>query len=75
MKLFDAVIQSPVKWWDPKMMHNPGHLSPARDEVLRWAHTSSEIRAILSADLMLYEFALGVFKRQTSHHLGTVWGS
>lgn len=73
MQLFDAVIPSPVRHWDPEMIHNPGHASPARDEVLRWAHSNSEIREILSADLALYEFALEVFKRQTRHHLGTIW--
>jgi len=31
------------------------------------------LRRILEADILLYEFALDLFKNQTSEALGTVW--
>lgn len=73
MQLFDATVPSPVKHWDPTILHNPGHVSPQREEVLEWARASPEIRSILSSDLVLYEHAVEVFRRQTTYYLGTVW--
>lgn len=73
MQLFDAVVESPVRKWDAALLRNPGQTSPKRDEVLQWAHQSAEIRKIIAGDLVLYDIALDIFKRQTNQVLGTIW--
>lgn len=73
MQLFDAVVRSPVWKWDAGMMHNTGNVSETRRKVLDWAYESEDIRSIIAADLMLYDIAKDIFKRQTGEILGTVW--
>lgn len=73
MQLFDATVTSPVSQWDAGKVANIGLRSPEREALLDWAHTSSELFALLAPDLLLYEFALSVFQRQTRDILGKVW--
>lgn len=73
MQLFDARVRSPVRDWVNISKSNPGKLSPVRDEVTRWAHLSPEIHRVLATDMLLYDYAMSVFKLQTSATLGTVW--
>lgn len=73
MKLFDAAVKSPVRTWDPELLRNPGSESNLRNKVLTWAHDSPEIAVIIAADIMLYDIAKEIFKKQTTQHLGTVW--
>ena len=73
MQLFDAKVKSPVRVWNEEKHANQGDPSPLRDEVYRWAHKSPEIHAILSTDLLLYTYALSLFKLQTNETLGTQW--
>ncbi|CAM9257144.1 unnamed protein product [Ectocarpus sp. 12 AP-2014] len=73
MELFDAVISSPVQQWGGGEAVNPGPQSGEREMLLRWAHSSPEIRQAVGGDLLLYDLALSIFKRQTAEALGTVW--
>lgn len=73
MELFDAVISSPVQQWGSGEAVNPGPQSGQREMLLRWAHSSPEIRQAVGGDLLLYDLALSIFKRQTAEALGTVW--
>ncbi|CBN74365.1 expressed unknown protein [Ectocarpus siliculosus] len=73
MELFDAVISSPVQQWGGEEAVNPGPKSSEREMLLRWAHSSPEIRQAVGGDLLLYDLALSIFKRQTAEALGTVW--
>lgn len=73
MKLFNAKVKSPVEVWDAGVAHNAGVTSEAREQLLEWAHLSPELHSVLSADLLIYRFAMSVFKQQTTESLGTVW--
>ncbi|CAN0219045.1 unnamed protein product [Scytosiphon promiscuus] len=73
MQLFDARIKSPVRDWQNIQKSNPGQLSGIRDEVYQWAHLSPEIHRAMSTDLLLYDYAVSVFKLQTTATLGTQW--
>ena len=73
MQLFDARVKSPVARWDVDMMANPGVQVPSRMKLTEWAHNSPELHDLLSADLLIYGFAVEVFKRQTAESLGTAW--
>lgn len=73
MQLFDARVKSPVRDWQHISKSNPGQLSGLRDEVSKWAHMSPEIHRTMATDMLLYDYALSVFKLQTSASLGTVW--
>ena len=42
-------------------------------QVHQWARMSPEIHAILATDLLLYEFAVILFKKQTADSLGIEW--
>ncbi|CAM9540281.1 unnamed protein product, partial [Hapterophycus canaliculatus] len=70
MRLFDATVSSPVQEWDSGEAVNPGPRSREREMLLRWAHSSPEIRQAVGGDLMLYDLALSIFKRQTTAALG-----
>lgn len=63
MKLFGAILRTPVKQWKTGKI-NPGLKSEERDGLLRWAYNSPEIRQILAGDLLLYDLAVSIFKRQ-----------
>ncbi|CAM9504714.1 unnamed protein product [Laminaria digitata] len=65
MRLFDAKVQSPVRLWNEKFKSNSGSRSGARDELLNWAYTSVEVHTMIAADLLLYDYALGIFRQQT----------
>lgn len=73
MKLFDATVRSPVREWSTQEHANPGHRSVEREKVLAWAYESPDIRRVLAGDLLLYDMAFAIFRRQTSEALGTVW--
>ncbi|CAM9616207.1 unnamed protein product [Ascophyllum nodosum] len=73
MRLFDAKVKSPVRDWENIQISNSGTMSELRDSVYRWAHMSPEIHNILATDMLLYDYALSVFKLQTAATLGTVW--
>lgn len=70
MRLFDATVSSPTRQWDEHVQQNPGHQSEERQELLQWALLSPELRKILAADLLLYDFAVMTFRSQTRHLLG-----
>lgn len=73
MQLFDARVKSPVRDWQNIQKSNPGQLSGIRDEVYQWAHLSPEIHRAMSTDMLLYDYAVSVFKLQTKATLGTQW--
>lgn len=73
MQLFNATVKSSVRSWDRSLALNPGLASPARHALLEWAYLSPEVNAALRADILLYEFALSIFKHQTSVALGVAW--
>lgn len=73
MQLFDAKVRSPVREWSAAEHANQGHMSPEREELLEWAHNSTEIRRVIAGDLLLYDLSLSIFRRQTKEALGTVW--
>lgn len=73
MQLFDATVSSPVQEWDSGEAVNNGPQTGEREMLLRWAHSSPEIRQAVGGDLLLYDLALSIFKRQTAAALGTVW--
>lgn len=73
MQLFDATVKSSVRRWDANVSLNHGVDVVGRDSLLQWAYISPEINVALAADILLYEYAVEVFKRQTSAVLGTVW--
>lgn len=73
MQLFNANVKSPVKNWDADIVNNPGVRTEVREKVLSWAHGSTELNTLFSADLLLYDFSLSIFKEQTKKALGTVW--
>lgn len=65
MRLFDANVKSPVRNWDPDYKANGGTKSAARQELLEWAYTNEELHSLIAADLLLYDYALAVFRQQT----------
>lgn len=73
MQLFDAKVKSPVTNWQDITKSNPGTMSESRAELYRWAHMSPAIHSVLTTDMLLYSYALSVFKVQTTASLGTVW--
>lgn len=73
MQLFDARVKSPVHNWQDIQKSNPGKLSGLRDEVYQWAHMSPEIHRVMATDMLLYDYAVSVFKLQTAASLGTIW--
>ncbi|CAM9294983.1 unnamed protein product [Ectocarpus sp. 8 AP-2014] len=73
MQLFNARVRSPVRDWNVSTHVNPGGGSGIRDEVLQWAHQSPAIHDALRTDMLLYSFALSIFKQQTTDALGTDW--
>lgn len=73
MELFDARVTSSVRLWDTDLAVNPGNRSVARTDVLEWAYTSPEVHSVLASDLLLYEFAVSVFKQQTATSLQATW--
>lgn len=75
MQLFDAKVRSPVRDWQNIHKSNPGKLSGLRDHVYQWAHMSPQIHRIMATDMLLYDYALSVFKLQTAATLGTVWAN
>ncbi|CAM9761772.1 unnamed protein product [Ectocarpus fasciculatus] len=73
MQLFNARVRSPVREWNTTLHSNAGVPSGLRYEVLQWAHNSPGIHRLVGTDMLLYSFALSVFKRQTTETLGTHW--
>ncbi|CAB1109951.1 unnamed protein product [Ectocarpus sp. CCAP 1310/34] len=73
MQLFNARVRSPVRDWNVSTHVNPGGGSGIRDEVLQWAHQSPAIHDALRTDMLLYSFALSIFKQQATDALGTDW--
>ncbi|CAB1103840.1 unnamed protein product [Ectocarpus sp. CCAP 1310/34] len=73
MQLFNARVRSPVREWNMTLHINAGLPSGLRDEVLQWAHKSPAIHRSIATDMLLYSFALSLFKHQTTEALGTNW--
>ncbi|CAM9685130.1 unnamed protein product [Ectocarpus sp. 12 AP-2014] len=73
MELFNARVRSPVREWNMTLHSNAGVPSGLRYKVLRWAHDSPAVHRLIAADMLLYSFALSIFKRQTTEALGTNW--
>lgn len=69
MRLFDAKVKSPVRRWDPKYEANQGGESVARKELLEWAYTNEELHSLVAADVLLYDYALAIFRQQTKDAL------
>lgn len=69
MRLFDAKVKSPVRNWDSSLVANPGNKSSARAELLDWAYTNEELYTVLAADMLLYDYALALFRQQTKDAL------
>lgn len=44
-----------------------------REALKQWAHNSPEVHSVLSADMHIYNYALSLFKEQTTSSLGAVW--
>lgn len=74
MELFDAKVKSPVRDWKVITKSNPGQQSDLRNDIYRWAHMSPEIHRVMATDILLYNYAVSVFKLQTTFTLGTIWG-
>lgn len=73
MELFNATVKSSVRSWDATMLLNSGVKPEGRDALLEWAFLSPEINLALAADIMLYEYAVSVFRHQTNTILGKEW--
>lgn len=73
MELFQAKVKSPVRDWRQKNHVNEGLDSASRKEISQLAHMSPQIHRALATDLLLYDYALSLFKIQTNVTLGTVW--
>lgn len=73
MQLFNATVKSSVRNWDAGMWLNHGVHDFGRVSLLQWAYLSPELNAVLAADILLYDFAVEVFKRQTHEALGKEW--
>lgn len=74
MELFNATVKSSVRNWDAALLLNGGIMPERRAELLEWAYLSPEINVALAADMMLYDYALSLFRHQTSVVLGKEWG-
>lgn len=70
MRLFDATVKSPVRSWNSSGIVNAGPESPQRQDLLEWAYSSPEVHNVLATDLLLYEFAVGIFRKQIKETLG-----
>lgn len=74
MDLFDAKVTSTVKEWSKDFHSNANSDSNStRDELLEWATQSPRIRRLLAPDILIYDYAVSVFKIQTAETLGYVW--
>lgn len=73
MDLFNARVKSPVQDWRTEKVSNPGKVSETRYRILAWAMNSPEIHRALATDMLLYDYAVAMFKCHTSETLGTVW--
>ncbi|CAM9180585.1 unnamed protein product [Ectocarpus sp. 13 AM-2016] len=73
MQLFNARVRSPVRDWNMTVLNNAGLRSGLRDDVLQWAHDSPAVHRVVGTDMLLYSFALSIFKHQTTVGLGTSW--
>lgn len=73
MQLFNATVQSSVRSWDNTLALNQGLMTADKRALLDWAYLSPEVNAALRADILLYEFALAIFKHQTTVALGVSW--
>lgn len=73
MDLFNATVKSSVRSWDATVFLNGGVVPGERAELLEWAYLSPEINVALAADMMLYDYAVILFRRQTSAVLGKKW--
>lgn len=73
MDLFNAKVKSPVRDWRTELVSNPGTGSDLRENTLAWAMKSPEIHRALATDMLLYDYAMAVFRHQTHETLGTVW--
>lgn len=73
MQLFNANVKSSVRNWNGTLVLNQGYMDPERRRLLEWAYMSPDLNAVLRADILLYEFALSIFKHQTFVALGTLW--
>ena len=71
MRLFNANVKSPVRDWDANLVANQGARSAAREELLDWAYTNVELHHTLAADILLYDYALALFRVQTAAALPT----
>lgn len=65
MRLFDAKVTSPVHSWDPAYEANRANNSAEREELLSWAYTNVELHSVISADMLLYDYAVAIFRQQT----------
>lgn len=73
MQLFNAKVKSPVRQWNASVTSNQATQSPERQALLDWAYESSELSTRLAADLMFYEYAVDMFRQQTSETLNVRW--
>eukprot|EP00752_Nemacystus_decipiens_P011552 g10258.t1 len=74
MELFNARVKSPVRDWTlHNIPVNAGRASGLKEDVLEWAKSSPEILRVVEADMLLYNYSMDIFKRQTAESLGTVW--
>lgn len=73
MRLFNAKVKSPVRKWNSKVTVNPGRQSAAREALLEWAHTNVELHTALAADMLLYDYGVALFRKQTKAALQVDW--
>lgn len=73
MRLFNAKVKSPVRKWNSSMTVNPGRQSAARAELLEWAHANAELHTALAADMLLYNYGVALFRKQTKAALHMEW--
>ena len=73
MELYNAKVKSPVQHWNASVAANQADHSLERQALLAWAYESQELHTLLAADLLFYEFAVAIFRRQTSATLNIHW--
>lgn len=73
MRLFNARVTTPLHDWDADVAINPGTRSVARKNLLAWAHSNPDLHNLLAADMLLYDYALALFRQQTAESLGVEW--
>lgn len=73
MELFNATVKTPLREWNPELVLNPGPQSAERNDLLEWARASPEIRWAMKTDMIIYDFAMEIFRNQTHEFLGTDW--